>query len=65
MRSKTLNRKRKEKGGKKKDTVAYVVDTDSALTPRASLIAASYGSGHAQEAWLREHFSGLWDDKMG
>lgn len=51
--------------GKKKDTVAYVVDTDSALTPCASLIVTSYGSDDAPEAWLREHFSGLWDDEMG
>lgn len=51
--------------GKKKDTVAYVVDTDSVLTPCASLIVTSCGSDDAQEAWLREHFSGLWDDEMG
>ena len=51
--------------GKKKDMVAYVVDTDSALTPCASMIATSYGSDDAQEAWLREHFDGLWDDEMG
>ena len=51
--------------GKKKDTVAYVVDTDSALTPCASLIVTSYGSDDVEEAWLREHFSGLWDDEMG
>ena len=51
--------------GKKKDMVAYVVDTDSALTPCASLIVTSYGSDDVEEAWLREHFSGLWDDEMG
>lgn len=51
--------------GKKKDTVAYVVDTDSALTPCASMIVTSCGSDDAQEAWLREHFDGLWDDEMG
>ena len=64
MRSKTLNRKRK-KWGKKKDMVAYVVDTDGALTPCASMIVTSCGSDDAQEAWLREHFDGLWDDEMG
>lgn len=51
--------------GKKKDLVAYVVDTDSALTPCASMIVTSCGSDDAQEAWLREHFDGLWDDDMG
>ena len=51
--------------GKKKDMVAYVVDTDSALTPCASMIVASCGSDDAQEAWLRERFDGLWDDEMG
>lgn len=51
--------------GKKKDMVAYVVDTDSALTPCASMIVTSCGSDDAQEAWLREHFDGLWDDGMG
>ena len=51
--------------GKKKDMVAYVVDTDSALTPCASMIVTSCGSDDAQEAWLREHFAGLWDDEMG
>lgn len=51
--------------GKKKDLVAYVVDTDSALTPCASMIVTSCGSDDAQEAWLREHFDGLWDDEMG
>lgn len=51
--------------GKKKDMVAYVVDTDSALTPCASMIVTSCGSDDAQEAWLREHFDGLWDDEMG
>lgn len=45
--------------------VAYVVDTDSALTPCASMIVTSCGSDDAQEAWLREHFDGLWDDEMG
>lgn len=48
-----------------KDMVAYVVDTDSALTPCASMIVTSCGSDDAQEAWLREHFDGLWDDEMG
>lgn len=51
--------------GKKKDMVAYVVDTDSALTPCASMIVTSCGSDDAQEAWLREHFDGLWDDEIG
>lgn len=51
--------------GKKKDMVAYVVDTDSALTPCASMIVTSCGNDDAQEAWLREHFDGLWDDEMG
>lgn len=51
--------------GKKEDMVAYVVDTDSALTPCASMIVTSCGSDDAQEAWLREHFDGLWDDEMG
>ena len=51
--------------GKKKDMVAYVVDTDSVLTPCASLIVTSYGSDDVEEAWLREHFAGLWDDEMG
>ena len=51
--------------GKKKDLVAYVVDTDSALTPCASMIVTSCGSGDAEEAWLREHFDGLWDDEEG
>lgn len=51
--------------GKKKDMVAYVVDTDSALTPCASMIVTSCGSDDAQEAWLREHFAGLWNDEMG
>ena len=51
--------------GKKKDMVAYVVDTDSALTPCASMIVTSCGSDDAQEAWVREHFDGLWDDEMG
>lgn len=51
--------------GKKKDMAAYVVDTDSALTPCASMIVTSCGSDDAQEAWLREHFDGLWDDEMG
>ena len=45
--------------------VAYVVDTDSALTPCASMIITSCGSDDAQEAWLREHFDGLRDDEMG
>ena len=39
--------------------------TDSALTPCASMIVTSCGSDDAQEAWLREHFDGLWDDEMG
>ena len=29
------------------------------------MIVASCGSDDAQEAWLREHFDGLWDDEMG
>ena len=35
------------------------------LTPCASMIVTSCGSDDAQEAWLREHFDGLWDDEMG
>ena len=58
-------RQKEKEMGKKKDTVAYIVDTDSALTPCASLIVTSYGGDDVEEAWLRKHFAGLWDDKEG
>ena len=50
---------------KRKDTVAYVIDENSPNTPSDALIVTSYGSGDAEEAWLREHFAGLWDDEEG
>ena len=46
------------------DMVAYVIDENSPSTSDA-LIVASYGGGDAEEAWLREHFAGLWDDEEG
>jgi hypothetical protein len=58
-------RQKEKEMGKKKDTVAYIVDTDSALTPCASLIVTSYGGDDVEEAWLRKHFAGLWDDEEG
>ena len=58
-------RQKEKEMGKKKDTVAYIVDTDSALTPCASLIVTSYGGDDVEEAWLRKHFAGLWDDEDG
>lgn len=45
-------------------TVTYITDTNSALTPNASLILGSTG-GDAEEAWLRKNFAGLWDDEQG
>ena len=50
---------------KRKDAIAYVIDDNSPHTPSDALIVTSYGSGDAEEAWLREHFSGLWDDEEG
>jgi len=50
---------------KRKDTVAYVIDENSPNTPSDALIVTSYGGGDAPEAWLREHFAGLWDDEEG
>ena len=50
---------------RKKDTVAYVIDENSPNAPSDALIVASYGGGDAHEAWLREHFPGLWDDEDG
>lgn len=47
---------------KRKDMVAYVIDENSPNTPSDALIVTSYGGGDAPEAWLREHFAGLWDD---
>ena len=48
-----------------KDAIAYVVDENSPNTPGGALIVTSYGGGGAPEAWLRERFSGLWDDEEG
>ena len=50
---------------KPKDTIAYVIDENSPSIPSDALIVTSYGGGDAEEAWLREHFSGLWDDEEG
>ena len=50
---------------KRKDTVAYVIDENSPNTPSDALIVTSYGGGNVEEAWLREHFTGLWDDEEG
>lgn len=50
---------------KPKDTIAYVIDENSPNTPSDALIVTSYGGGDTEEAWLREHFSGLWDDEEG
>lgn len=58
-------RQKEKEMGKKKDTVAYIVDTDSALTPCASLIVTSYGGDDVEEAWMRKYFAGLWDDEEG
>lgn len=46
------------------NTVTYVTDNNSPLTPNASLILGSTG-GDAEEAWLRKNFDGLWDDEEG
>lgn len=48
-----------------KDTIAYVIDENSPNTPSDALIVTSYGGGDVEEAWLREHFAGLWDDEEG
>lgn len=50
---------------KPKDIISYVIDENRPNTPSDALIATSYGGGDAPEAWLREHFSGLWDDEEG
>lgn len=50
---------------KRKDAIAYVIDDNSPHTPSDALIVTSCGDGDAEEAWLREHFSGLWDDEEG
>ena len=50
---------------KPKDKIAYVIDENSPNTPSDALIVTSYGGGDAEEAWLREHFSGMWDDEEG
>lgn len=42
-----------------------MIDENSPNTPSDALIVTSYGGGDAQEAWLREHFPGLWDDEDG
>mgnify|MGYP000876147261 CR=1 FL=1 len=48
-----------------KGTIAYVIDENSPNTPSDALFVTSYGGGDAEEAWLRERFSGLWDDEEG
>ena len=48
-----------------KDKIAYVIDENSPNTPSDALIVTSYGGGDAEEAWLREHFSGMRDDEEG
>jgi hypothetical protein len=50
---------------KPKDAIACVIDENSPNTPRDALIVTSYGGGDAEEAWLCEHFSGLWDAEEG
>lgn len=50
---------------KRKDTIAYVIDENSPNTPSDALIVTSYGGDDVEEAWLREHFAGLWDDEEG
>lgn len=50
---------------KRKDAIAYVIDENSPNTPSDALIVTSYSGGDAPEAWLREHFPGLWDDEEG
>ena len=50
---------------KRKNTIAHVIDESSPHTPSDALIVTSYGGGDVEEAWLREHFSGLWDDEEG
>lgn len=42
-----------------------MIDENSPSTPSDALIVTSYGGGDAEEAWLRERFSGLWDDEEG
>lgn len=46
------------------NTVTYVTDTNSPLTPNASLVLSRMGDD-AEEAWLRRNFAGLWDDEEG
>mgnify|MGYP001001755132 CR=1 FL=1 len=46
------------------NTITYVTDDNSPLTPNASLILGSTG-GDAEEAWLRKNFAGLWDHEEG
>lgn len=46
------------------NTVTYVTDNNSPLTPNASLILSRMGDD-AEEAWLRRNFAGLWDDEEG
>lgn len=60
-----IRRKEREMLPKRKDTIAYVIDENSPNTPSDALIVTSYGGGDVEEAWLREHFSGLWDDEEG
>ena len=48
----------------KTDTITYVTDDNSPLTPNASLILTSCGCD-AEEAWVRKNFKGLWDDEEG
>ena len=50
---------------KRKDTIAYVIDENSPNTPSDALIVTSCGGSDVEGAWLREHFSGLWDDDEG
>jgi hypothetical protein len=46
------------------DTITYVTDDNSPLTPNASLVLSRMGDD-AEEAWLRKNFDGLWDDEEG
>lgn len=48
----------------KADTITYVTDDNSPLTPNASLILTSFGCD-AEEAWVRKNFEGLWDTEEG
>ena len=50
---------------KRKVTVAYVIDENSPNTPSDTLVVTSHGGGDTEEAWLREHFPGLWEDEEG